>query len=120
MSKFDYIRTRAVADGLIEKFGMKASLRRDGVDRDCWVVLPEYMTTEKASQMANPTDRQVFISAALGDVSTTPPDNEKDQLVTYVQPLGTVVDEILPFTGAPVKPIRPAGVIVLYQATVRR
>lgn len=120
MATFDYIRTRAIGDRLIRKFGMKASLRRDGVDRDCWVVFPEYLAREKPSEMANPTDRQVYIAAGLGDVMTTPPDNETDQLVTYVQPLGTQVDEILPFTGGPVKPVRPAGVTVVYEARVRR
>lgn len=122
MAQFDYIRTRGVADKLIQKFGMKASLRRAGIDRDCVVVIPEYLSRENPSQMTNPTDRQVFIAVGLGAVLATPPDNELDQLVTYVQPLGTppVVDEILPFTAASVKPIRPAGIVVLYQAMVRR
>ncbi len=119
MSTFDYIKTRASADKLIKKYGMKAKLRRGGVDRDCVVVIPEYLSREKASEFANPTDRQVYISAGLGDVPTTPPNNELDQLVTFVQPAGTVVDEILPFT-APVKPISPAGIVCVYSGTVRR
>lgn len=120
MAQFDFANTRAIGDKLIRKFGMKAALRRNGVDRDCYVVIPEYLAREAASQMANPTDRQVFIAAGLGDVPTTPPDNEADQLVTFVQPLGTIVDEVLPFTGASVKPIKPAGIVVLWQAAVRR
>lgn len=122
MALFDYVKSRATADKLIQKFGMKAVLRRKGVDRTCYVVIPEYLAREKPSDMANPTDRQVFIAAGLGDVPLTPPNNEVDQLVTFVQPLGTppVVDEILPFTGGPVKPIRPAGIVVVYQGTVRR
>lgn len=119
MALFDYIRTRASADKLILKFGMKAALRRDGVDRECYVVIPEYLSREQPAQLANPTERQVFIAAGLGDVPVTPPHNEQDQLVTFVQPLGTTEDEILPFTGMPVKPIRPAGIVVLYQAAVR-
>jgi hypothetical protein len=122
MAQFDYVCTRATGDRLVKKFGMKAALRRGGIDRDCYVVMPEYLSSEKPSEMTNPTDRQVYIAAGLGAVPTTPPDNEVDQLVTYVQPLGTppVVDEILPFTAASVKPIRPAGIVVLWQATVRR
>lgn len=121
MALFDYIRTRATADRLVTKFGMKASLRRAGVDRDCYVVM-EYQPRENPSQAANPTDRLVYMSAGLGDVLTTPPNNESDQLVTYVQPLSTppVVDEVLSFTGEPVKLIRPAGITVLYEAKVRR
>ena len=116
---FDYTNMRESADNLILRFGMRASLRRGGVDRDCYVVVTEYMPKDASTALANPTDRQVLIAPGLGDVPTTPPDNELDQLVTYVQPLGTVVDEILPFT-MPVKPVRPAGVVVLFQSTVRR
>lgn len=120
MAQFNYVKSRATGDRLIKKFGMLAALRRDGVDRVCYVAIPEIMSREARSEMANPTDRQVFIAAGLGDVPTTPPDNERDQLVTFVQPLGTDVDEILPFTGASVKPIAPAGIVVVWQATVRR
>lgn len=122
MGLFDYTKTRATGDRLVKKFGMKASLRRDGVDRDCYVVLTEYLSRENPAQATNPTDRQVLIAAGLGAVLATPPDNEQDQLVTYVQPPTSppVVDEILPFTAASVKPIRPAGITVLWQAMVRR
>lgn len=122
MALFDYISTRAIADKLISRYGMKASLRRDGtVDRDCYVVVTEYRPKDAETQLANPTDRQVYISAGLGGVLSTPPDWERDQLVTYVQPLAPtpVVNEILPFT-MPVKPISPAGVVVCYETTVKR
>ncbi len=122
MGVFDYIKSRGVGDKLVKKFGMLASLRRDGVDRDCYVVVADYLSRENPSQATNPTDRQVIMAAGLGAVLVTPPDNELDQLVTYVQPRTTppVVDEILPFTAASVKPIRPAGITVLWQAMVRR
>ena len=121
MSGFDYLGSRATADRLITKFGMKASLRRNGTDRDCYVVIVDYMPSDKATEMTNPTDRKVVMSAGLGDVPTTPPVNEKDQLVTYFQPPDDppVVKEILPFT-CPVQPISPAGVVVAYEFTVRR
>lgn len=122
MGLFDYVKTRNTGDKLIRKFGMLAALRRDGVDRDCYVVVADYQSRENPSSMTNPTDRQVFMAAGLGAVLTTPPDNEKDQLVTFVQPPTNppVVEEILPFTAASVKPIRPAGITVLWQAMVRR
>lgn len=122
MAQFDYVKTRALGDRLVRKFGMLASLRRNGIDRDCWVVMPDFLSREARAEMSNPTDRQIYIAAGLGAVPTTPPDNELDQLVTYLQPRGTppVVDEILPFTGASVKPIKPAGIVVLWQAMVRR
>lgn len=122
MGLFDYVKTRATGDKLIRKFGMKAALRRNGVDRDCYVVVADYLSRENPSSMTNPTDRQVFMAAGLGDVMVTPPNNEADQLVTFVQPPTTppVIDEILAFTAASVKPIRPAGITVLWQAMVRR
>lgn len=123
MAEFNYPAFRGTADALIQRFGMRAVLRRGAqpnvVDRICWVVITDYMPRDAQSQLANPTDRKVIMSAGLGDVPTTPPDNELDQLVTFIQPAGVLVDEILPFT-CPVKPIRPAGIVVLYEFTVRR
>lgn len=120
--KFDYIKSRAVGDRLVTKFGMLAKLRRDGVDRDCTVCFPEYLSREQRAELANPTERQVYIAAGLGGVPALPPHNELDQLVTFVQPPSKppVIDEILPFTGMPVKPISPAGIVVLYQLAVRQ
>lgn len=122
MALFDYVHSRATADKLMIKFGMRALLRRGGIDRVCTVCIPNYLTRENPSEMTNPTDLQVYIAAGLGGVPTTPPHNEADQLVTFVQPLGTppVVDKIFVFTNEPVKPISPAGVVVLWEAMVRR
>lgn len=124
MAKFNYPKSRAKADALVTKFGMNAVLRRmslaPGVtDRACVVCLPDYQTKDAASQLANPTDRLGYIAAGLGAVPTMPPDNELDQLVTFVQPLGVVEDEVLPFTK-PIKPYKPAGIVVLYEVVVQR
>jgi len=121
MSAFDYIKFRGTADKLIQKFGMKASLVRGGVYRDCWLVITEFMPKDAESALANPTDRQVFISAGLGAMPTLPPDFSLDQIVTYKQPAANppVQDEVLPFT-MPIKPIKPAGIAVAYQTAVRR
>lgn len=116
-AKFDYLGTRKTADKLIKKFGMRAVLRRGTSDRECYVVIVDYMAQDKATQLANPTDRKVIMSAVgLDDV---PPDNEQDALVTFVQPAGTVENEVLPFT-CPVNPVAPAGEVVVYEFTVRR
>jgi hypothetical protein len=120
MSKFDYLGTRATADKLISKFGMKAVLRRatdNPTDRPCMVVVVDYMARDEASALANPTDRKVIMSAV--GLDEKPPDNERDELVTFVQPGGTVEDEVLPFT-CPVNPVKPAGITVIYEFTVRR
>lgn len=123
MAQFDYLHSRATADRLIKKFGMKAALRNvdTGAERDCWVVVSDYMPRDAAAQMTNPTDRRVIIAAGLGGVPELPPDNEQDNLVTFVQPpaASPVVKEVLPFTS-PVKLTAPAGITVVYESTVRR
>jgi hypothetical protein len=119
---FDYAGMAQIADELIQEFGMKATLRRNGTqDRDCYVAIIEYQPKDAATQLANPTDRVVLIDPLFGGVPAMPPDWERDQLVTYVQPPGTppVGNEILSFT-MPVKPISPAGIVVVYQTSVRR
>ena len=118
---FDYVAMAAIADQLIQEFGMVATLRRVGIaDRSCFVVVPDFLPRDQQSQLSNPTERMVLISATYGGVPALPPNNELDQLITYVQPAGTIVDEILAFTGSPVKLYKPAGTVVLYQATVKR
>jgi hypothetical protein len=122
MAVFDYIKTRNTGDRLVKKFGMAAVLRRTTdtpSDRPCWVVVVDEMPRDAASQLANPTDRKVLMAA--GGMDGKPPDNERDQLVTFVQPpaLVPVEKEVLPFT-CPVKKYAPAGITVLYEFTVRR
>jgi hypothetical protein len=124
---FDYIQTQADADALLQEFGMAAILRRESVnptDRPCTVCIIEYNPREKPADLANPTDRRVILSPldpTTGLPLALPPDNELDQLVTFVQPPTSppVVNEKLPLTCKP-KPTAPAGVTVLWEFTVRR
>lgn len=118
-AKFDYDQALKDADELIRFFGMDAVLRRTGLDdRPCRVAIIEYNPREQPANLANPTDRKVIMSA-LG--LSVPPDNEQDQLVTFVQPPTNppVVNEELPLTCKP-KPTAPAGVTVLWEFTVRQ
>lgn len=117
-----YSEMANVAHELLQEFGMQASLLRNGEYRDCYVAVIEYSPKDPATQLANPTERTVLFDPLYGAVPDTPPDNELDQLVTYIQPMATppVINEVLPFTGAPVKLFSPAGLIILYQATVKR
>ena len=119
---FDYAAMAAVVDELIQEFGMEATLT--GItdptrNRPCFVAVLEYKPKDAATQLANPTDRWVLIDPLFGGVPSLPPDKEYDQLVTYKQPGGVVIDETLPFT-MPIKPLRPAGLVVLYESYVRR
>jgi hypothetical protein len=123
MSTFDYVGMQSIADTLLQEFGMAAVLRRAGVaDRPCVCCVYDYRPRDAKNQLANPTDRRVLISAATPEVQAMPPDNEQDVLVTFVQQNGqstSTVNEILPF-AEPVKLYSPAGVVVVYEATVRR
>jgi hypothetical protein len=124
-AKFDYVQTQADAEELLQEFGMAAVFRRSGiVDRPCTVAIIEYDPREKPSDLANPTDRRVIMSPldpTTGLPLAIPPDNELDQLVTFVQPPtnSPVVNEVLPLTCKP-KRTAPAGVTVLWEFTVRQ
>jgi hypothetical protein len=123
---FNYPHSQSEADALISFFGMAAMLRRVGSspeDRPCTVVVNEYDPHE-VTALANPTDRKVLLSPidpSTGDPLEIAPDNEQDQLVTFVQPPASppVIHEILPMTCKP-KPTAPGGVTVLWEFTVRR
>jgi hypothetical protein len=120
-NNFDYLDLRNTGDELLQFFGMDAVLRRDGSpDRPCRVAITNYMPSDKPGSLDTPTDRQVFLSALTPAIQETPPDYEVDQLVTFVQPPTNppTIDEILPFTSK-VKPYKPAGIVVLYESTVR-
>lgn len=120
MAGFDYLGSRATADKLIHKFGMRAVLRRAAdtpTDRPCWVVIIDELPRDAATELTNPTDRRIIMSAV--GLDSEPPDNERDQLVTFIQPGGVEQNELLPFT-CPVKKYAPAGITVAYEFTVRR
>lgn len=122
-SKFDYNQAITDADDLIQYFGMDAVLRRAGSspeDRPCRVVIFDN-PRERPTDLANPTDRKVIMSAKNSEVRLMPPDNEQDQLVTFVQPPTNplVVHEVLPLTCKP-KQTAPAGVTVIWEFTVRK
>lgn len=122
-AKFDYSGAASDAEEIIRFFGMGAVLRRAGAtptDRPCVVAIVEYLPRDDKAALANPTDRHV-IMAVTPEVAALPPDNEQDQLVTFVQPPANppVEDEVLPLTCKP-KPTSPAGIPVIWEFTVRR
>jgi hypothetical protein len=122
---FDYTGMQGTADDLIKYFGMPAVLRSiTGVrpDRPVTVCIVEYKPREKPNELANPTDRNVIMSPldpTTGLPLAVQPDDEQDVLVTFVQPGGTVQDEVLRMTCKP-EQTNPAGVNCLWQFTVRR
>lgn len=115
-----YAEMLAVADQLIQTYGMKASLRNNstGALRDCFVAVVDYAPRDAATQLANPTERRIIFAAGLGDIPNAQPDWENEQLVTYVQPAGMQINETLSFK-MPIKLYSPGGIVVLYETTVK-
>jgi len=115
-----YAEMLTIADGLLKQYGMAASLRDNstGVLRACTIAITDYSPRDAQTQLANPTERTVLFAAGLGDIPNKAPDWQNEQLVTYVQPGGTVINEILSFSQ-PLKLYSPAGIVVLYQTNVK-
>lgn len=113
---YNYIRSQAVADKMITKYGMRAVLRRDSLpDRDCIVTETQYTPAERAGKLINPTDR-IFLMNARN--LALPPLQGTDTLVTFVQPEGIVEDEVLKLTQKPGR-LAPAGIVVYWEVVVR-
>ena len=116
-----YASMLAIADQLINQYGMTANLKAnsDGSLRSCFIVITDWMPKDAETQLANPTLRTVLFAAGLGDIPNKAPDWQNETLVTYVQPGGVVIDEVLAFTE-PLKLYSPAGIVLLYQTNVKR
>jgi hypothetical protein len=117
-----YAEMLAVADDLLNKYGMAASLRNNstGALRDCTIAITDYAPRDAQTLLANPTERTVLFAAGLGDIPNKAPDWENEQLVTYKQPAATppVPNETLSFSQ-PLKLYSPAGIVVLYQTNAK-
>ena len=125
--KHDFVRTRAVADGMIKKWGQPAQLwHRDGTKRDCTAAIMNYTTQERLGQPLNPTDRKALVSALApdgGDLSE--PDYVNEQLVTFkmtddgvmVEP--QTVDEKLSLPFRPAR-VGTSSVTVFWRVAVRK
>lgn len=120
MSTATYDRLKTSANDMITRWGMKAVLRRVGMsDRWCTVVITNFSPMERTGQMRNPVDRKVLLSM---DGLIVPPDQERDRLITFVQPIdlnNPVEDEALKIVEPPGK-IAMAGAVVYYRLAVRK
>ena len=120
----NYPALLTMCNQLIQADGQLASLVRNGTTyRDCWCVEVSYDPRDPMTSLINPTDRTFFIAAGLGGVPAMPPDNEQDQLFTYVQPItstaGATVYERLVFKE-PAKRYAPNGLVLVYSLVVKR
>lgn len=119
VNKITYFRFRHTAEDMISKWGMKAVLRRVGMaDRWVDVVITNFTPMERTGQMRNPLDRKALVS--VKDL-TVPPDQERDRLVTYVQPMTNppVEDETLKIIEPPGR-INMGGEVLFWRLAVRK
>lgn len=91
------------AGAMIARWGKKAKLLRDGVERDCVAAVLDY--NPRARQLSLEGAERVLIAAPL-DI---PPDHEKDKLIH-----GGRLYQI----PTPVKGPRPGDVAIFYDADI--
>lgn len=115
---FNYARTCATAERLIDRFGQTGALRRmvsnddpfnpvlTPVDYACTFVVLDYAKKDIDGTLILQTDQMVYLSTQ----GLTIEPNVTDKVV-----VGGVV-----FTIINVKPLSPAGVVVFYEMQVRK
>lgn len=117
-----YADMAAVADDLITEFGQLGNIRRTGaatgpaydptpgadVDHPALFAVLDYMASEIDGTRVLATDKKALL--AVGSLTITPALNDK-----LVEADGTVY-KIIP----PLKPLSPAGTVVLYEVQCRR
>lgn len=111
---FDWASRRATATMLIEKYGSRAILRRDGSDRDC-LAFTDVLSRAHQGELRNAPDGMVLIAADGLDV---PPDAEKDHLILVDPDTHAETDNLRLL--APIGKFAPGGVVVYWEAQTRR
>lgn len=122
MTSFNYARAKATADRLIERYGQLGAIRRTGaptgpeydptpgvdVDHPARFAMLDYEATEIDGTRVLATDKKALL--AVGSLTITPALDDK-----LVEADGTVY-KIIP----PLKPLSPAGTVVMYEIQCRR
>jgi hypothetical protein len=118
MTTFNYARTRSTAERLIERFGQTGALRRTTSDNDpfnptqtttdhaCTFAILDYAKSAVDGTLIRQTDQQVYLSTA--GLAIAP--ETTDRLVVGGTAL-TIVN---------VKPLSPAGTVLMWELQVRR
>lgn len=117
MTQYDYARTRATAERLIARFGQTAALRRvtntgpewdptqTTTDYPCKLAVLDYAKRDVDGTLIRQTDRMVYLSTA--GLTISPDVND------------TLVIEGSALTVVNVKPLSPAGVVLMYEVQAR-
>ena len=110
-----YRKIQGYTDYTLKKLGMSAVLRRRGVgDYPCTVVISEFTPIERMGGLVGPLDTKALISAK--GLAITPL-MDQDRLVTFVP--GTTTEDVTYQIVKRPQPVAPAGVIVMWELTVR-
>lgn len=129
MTTFDYARTRATAERLIARFGQTGALRRttdDGdpfnpsqtaADHACTFAVLDYAKSMVDGTLIKQTDQMVYLSTS--GLAITP--ETTDRLIVG----GTWSGSPLKLNGSVmtivnVKPLSPAGTVLMWELQVRR
>ena len=122
MTAYDYARAKATADRLIEKFGQLGAIRRTGAgtgpeydptpgattDYPARFAMLDYEASEIDGTRVLATDKKALL--AVGSLTISPALEDK-----LVEADGTVY-RIVP----PLKPLSPAGTVVMFEVQCRR
>lgn len=121
MTAYNYARAKATANRLIERFGQLGALRRQAVsgaaydptlgantDHACRFAITDYTASEIDGTRVLATDKKALL--AVGSLTVTPALSDK-----LVEADGTVY-KIIP----PLKPLSPAGTVVMYEIQCRK
>jgi hypothetical protein len=122
VTAYDYARAKATADRLIEKFGQLGAIRRTGAgtgpeydptpgattDYPARFAMLDYEASEIDGTRVLATDKKAIL--AVGSLTITVALDDK-----LVEADGTVY-KIIP----PLKPLSPAGTVVMYEIQCRR
>lgn len=122
MSAYDYSRAVATANRLLTRFGQLGAIRRTGapsgpaydptpgavVDHPARFAVMDYEASEIDGTRVLATDKKALL--AVGSLTITPTLDDK-----LVEADGTVY-KIIP----PLKPLSPAGTVVMYEIQARR
>ena len=111
----DYARERAIAEGMIRKYGAPAILRRDSGDRACVAFISDYSPQERMGKLVNQTDRKALVSP-VG--LTVDPDSEQDRLVTLDPTTGVELETLR--IVSPVGKLTPGNITVYFELQIRR